>query len=304
VFKNIRATNFNYCVYSYQDTTHKAELLNNLFEDCYFANSLMGVYLGAGYVYNSSSAPNGPLQNEIVNAKYYYVAQEAIYIAAGTNNIVRDCKYVGVGNNLNSNIFSQYPQVYFATYGNASIGDISDRNTDLANPNTSTNASFALVPYVPVVSGHGTYSLTGTNTITLSNPSAYTQIFKLSATWLSSQTTPAATYLGAYGPTGQVTYIVNYVYSSSLNFTRQGQLIITADVAHSQIQLSDEYNYAGSDDSNDSYSVYLDFQAQFLDKNGVLTSISGLAPWTIVVSYINTLPSDGGALSYTYSAVF
>ena len=71
-----------------------------------------------------------------------------------------------------------------------------------------------------------------------------------------------------------------------------------------QIQLSDEYNYAGTDTATDAYSVYLDFQASFLDKNGALTSVSSLAPWTIVVSYINTLPSDSGTFSYTYSSVF
>jgi len=311
IFRNIRATNFNYGVYSYQDSTHNCEVLNNLFEDCFFANSLMGVFLGYSYSYNASTSPSGPLQTEIVNSKFYYIAREAIYVAAGTSNSVRDCKYTSVGNNLNANSAAQYPQVYFATYGNASIGDISDRNTDLANPNQSSNPTFYAIPYVPVVSGHGTYSLTGTNTISLNNPSSLTQIFKLPLAWLSSQSTPNAPTLfsasTAYGPTRQITYIINYFYASTQGFTRQGQLVVTADVPNQQIQLSDEYNFAGSDTSTptiDQNSVYLDFQAQFLDKNGALTSVSGLTPWTIVISYVNTLNSDSGTFSYTYSAIF
>jgi hypothetical protein len=74
-----------------------------------------------------------------------------------------------------------------------------------------------------------------------------TQIFKLPLTWLSSQTTPKATLFSAVspaGPTGQIIYSVPYVYASNKNFTRQGILTITADVANQQLQLSDEYNFA------------------------------------------------------------
>jgi hypothetical protein len=311
IFRNIRATGLTYGVYSYQDLTHYCEIVNNLFENCYFANSLMGFFLGNGYGYNVSASPNGPLQTEITNTKFYYIQEEAVYIAAGTGTNVRNCKYSYVGNNGGTNLVSTYPQVYFATYGNLTTGDISDRDTNLANPNTSSNSTFALIPYVPVVSGHGTYSFTGSTAISLSTTSSSTQIFKLPLPWLSSHTvTPASLFsqVAAAGPTGQITYSVPYVYASTKNFTRQGVLTITADVPNRQIQLSDEYNFAGADANSNTTSAIatnLDFQAQFLDKNGILTSISGLAPWTIVVSYINTLSSDNNStLTYTYNSVF
>jgi Pectate lyase superfamily protein len=310
IFRNIRATGLTYGVYSYQDITHYCELANNLFENCYFANSLMGFFLGNGYVYNIGTSPTGPVQTQIVNNKFYYIQQEAIYIAAGTGTTVQNCKYTYVGNNGGTNLVSTYPQVYFATYGNLSVGDISDRDTNLANPNTSSNPTFALIPYVPVVSGHGTYSYTGNSSLSLNYTVSATQIFKLPLTWLSSQTVPKATLFSTVspaGPTGQIIYSVPYVYASNKNFTRQGILTIKADAANQQLQLSDEYNFAGADASpntTSSIATNLDFQAQFLDKNGVLTSISSLAPFSIVVTYINTLSSDSGTFSYTYNSVF
>jgi hypothetical protein len=270
----------------------------------------MGFFLGNGYTYNIGTSPTGPIQTQIVNNKFYYIQQEAIYIAAGTGTTVQNCKYTYVGNNGGTNLVSTYPQVYFATYGNLSVGDISDRDTNLANPNTSSNPTFALIPYVPVVSGHGTYSYTGNSSLSLNYTVSATQIFKLPLTWLSSQTVPKATLFSTVspaGPTGQIIYSVPYVYASNKNFTRQGILTITADAANQQLQLSDEYNFAGADASpntTSSIATNLDFQAQFLDKNGVLTSISSLAPFSIVVTYINTLSSDSGTFSYTYNSVF
>ena len=310
IFRNIRATGLTYGVYSYQDASHYCEIVNNLFEDCYFANSLMGFFLGNGYSYNVSASPTGPIQTEIVNTKFYYIQQEAIYVAAGTGTNVRNCKYSYVGNNGGTNLVSTYPQVYFATYGNLTTGDISDRDTNLSNPNTTSNPTFALIPYVPVVSGHGTYSFTGNVALSFSNPSSPTQIFKLPLAWLSSHSIPSATLFSqalSSGPTGQITYSVPYVYASNKNFTRQGILTITADVPNQQIQISDEYNFAGADanvNTTSAIATNLDFQAQFLDKNGILTSISGLTPWSVVVSYVNTLSSDSGTFTYTYSSVF
>ena len=238
--------------------------------------------------------PYGPRQNSVVNSKFYNIKQEAIVVYTGTSNVVRDCKYVGVGNNGGTNALSQYPQVYFTTYGNASYNDQSDRHGDLANPNTGSNPTFALVPYVPEVSGHGMYKYCGTKTLTLVQTSSYTQILKLPVSWLSSPADRTT------GPTGQITYTIDYFYTSSNGFTRRGTLTIAADVINKQIQLSDEYDFAGSD-STDSNAVYLDFQAQFLDNTGAVTLTN---PWTIVISYVNNLNSDGGFLNYTYSSIF
>lgn len=292
IFKHIVANGFNNVVYSFQDTNgHSSEILNNTFEDCYFQNSLQGFSLGHGYSYNSLTYPYGPRQTQIINTKFYNIKQEAIYVFAGSGNTARDCKYVNVGNNGGGNALSQYPQVYFATYGNSSQGDQSDRHGDLS----STTGTFALVPYVPEVSGHGVYTLTGTSTVALSQVSSYTKIFKLPVPWNPTPSDQTS------GPTGQITYTLNYFYNSLANgFTRQGTLTITADVVNKKIQLSDEYNYAGTD-SSDTSAIYLDFEAQFVDNTGTVTTSN---PWTIVVSYVNNLSSDTGILNYTYSSIF
>jgi len=291
IFRNIRIGGFNYAVFA------KDDILNNTFENCFLQNTLQGFCLGLGGA-GTLANPYGPRQTSVINSKFYNIKQEAVIVYTGTNNIVRDCKYVGVGNNGGTNALSQYPQVYFTTYGNASYNDQSDRHGDLFDPGVGSNPTFALVPYVPEVSGHGTYKYCGTKTITLISKSSYTQILKLPVPWTP---TPADR---TSGPTGQITYTIDYFYTSQSNaFTRQGTLTISADVANKKIQLSDEYNFAGTDsnfNTNTNDSVVLDFQAQFLDNTGAVTTTN---PWTIVLSYVNN-QSDSGILNYTYSSVF
>jgi hypothetical protein len=184
--------------------------------------------------------------------------------------------------------------VYFNTYGNSTHNDQSDRHTNLSNPNVSANATFALIPYVPEVSGHSVYSYSSTSPINIIQSATYVQILKLPVPWLPTPTDRTS------GPTGQITYTVDYLYSSLSNaFTRSGTLTITADVTNTQIQLNDEYNFAGVD-AGDVNATYLDFKAQFLDVNGAITSGS---PWTIILSYVNNLAGDTGVLSYTYTSI-
>jgi Pectate lyase superfamily protein/Major tropism determinant N-terminal domain len=291
IFRNIRIGSFNYGVFA------KDDILNNTFENCYLQNTLQGFCLGLNGA-NTLANPYGPRQTSIINSKFYNIKQQAVIVYTGTNNTIRDCKYVNVGNNGGTNALSQYPQVYFTTYGNASYNDQSDRHGDLFDPGTGSNLTFALVPYVPEVSGHGAYKYCGTKTITLISKSSYTQILKLPVPWTP---TPADR---TSGPTGQITYTIDYFYTSQSNaFTRQGTLTISADVANKKIQLSDEYNFAGTDsnfNTNTNDSVVLDFQAQFLDNTGAVTTTN---PWTIVLSYVNN-QSDSGILNYTYSSVF
>jgi hypothetical protein len=288
IFANVVIDGFNYCVYSQLD------ILNNTFEDGFFTNSLQGFNLGLGGAVTQAN-PFGPRQTAIVNCKFYNIKQQAVLIGTGTGNFTRNCKYVGVGNNGGSNILSQYPQVYFATYGNASQDDFSDRHGDLSNPSSATNPTFALIPYVPEVSGHGMFSLNGTRNIQLVQTGSFQQIIKLPVAWLASPADRTT------GPTAQTTYSINYFYNSLANsFTRRGVLTISADVLNVKIQLSDEFDFAGSDPSNTN-SLGLDFQVQFLDITGAVTTTN---PWTIVISYRNNLSGDTGVFNYTYTSIF
>ena len=287
IFKNVVINSFNYGVFAQLD------ILNNSFSSCFISNCLQGVTLGLGGA-TTLANPYGPRQTEIINTKFYNIKQQAVYVDTGSSTVVRDCKYVNVGNNGNNNTASQYSQVYFNSYGNATYNDQSDRHSDLSDPNTSSNATFALIPYVPEVSGHSVYTFNSTSTIGIVQSATYVQILKLPVSWLP---TPADR---TTGPTGQITYTINYLYTSLSNtFTRSGTITITADITNTQIQLNDEYNFAGVD-AGDTNATYLDFKAQFLDVNGSLT---GGAPWTIVLSYVNNLSGDTGVLSYTYTSI-
>jgi len=287
LFKHIVIKNFNYAVYAQLD------IFNNTFDSFHVSNCLQGFTLGLNGA-NTLANPYGPRQTEIVNTKFYNIKQQAVYVDTGTSTVVRDCKYVNVGNNGNNNTASQYPQVYFNSYGNATYNDQSDRHSDLSNPNTSANATYALIPYVPEVSGHSVYTYNSTKTINLIQSATYVQILKLPVPWLPSPTDRTT------GPTGQITYTINYLYTSLSNtFSRSGTITITADVTNNQIQLNDEYNFAGVD-ASDVNATYLDFKAQFLDTNGAITAGS---PWTIVLSYVNNLSGDTGVLNYTYTSI-
>jgi len=292
IFRNIVASGFNYCVY---DSAY--DISNNNFINCHFTNSFQGISLGASWT-ASVANPNGPIQTQILNTRFYNIKQQAVYVGAGFGNITRECIYQNVGNNGSGNGSPQYPQVYFASYGNTSLDDQSDRFGDLGNP---TTGSYALIPYVPEVSGHGQYSSFGNNSITLTQTtSSYVQIIKLPLPWISTpQYLYNATGVTLTGPTGNISYSINYIYdSATAGYTRRGVLNIVADVANKAVAITDEYDFTTT---GSAYSTTLDFQVQFLDNTGAVTTSN---PWSILITYQNTTPSDTGKLIFSYSSTF
>lgn len=293
IFRNIIANGFTYGVYSAQINSVGSDILFNSFTDCYIVNTLIGIYLGSGYTY-TNNFQYGPRQTNITRTRFYNIKQQAVYFGAGSGNVVRDCVYNNVGNNGGGNQLSQFSQVYFATYGNSTLNDQSDRHTDLANPSVSTNTIFALIPYVPEVSGHSVYTMMGNRTITLTQTtSTYVPILKLPFPWLPSPSDRTS------GPTGSISYNINYTYvSSTAGYSRYGTIHITADTVNKQISVSDEYDFTSLVQT---YVEQLDFQATFVDNAGLTTLTN---PWTILISYQNTTPSDTGTFTYNYTSTF
>jgi hypothetical protein len=293
IFRNITANGFTYGVYSAQLNSIGSDILFNSFTDCHIFNALIGMYIGVGYAY-TNNFQYGPRQTNITRTKFYNIKQQAVYFGAGTGNILRDCVYTNVGNNGGGNQLSQYSQVYFATYGNSSVNDQSDRHSDLANPSTSSNTLFALIPYVPEVSGHSVYTMLGNRTITLTQTtSTYVAILKLPFPWLPSPSDRTT------GPTGSISYNINYTYvSSTAGYSRYGVIHITADTVNKQISVSDEYDFTST---TQTYVEQLDFQATFVDNAGLTTLTN---PWNILISYQNTTPSDTGTFTYNYTSTF
>jgi hypothetical protein len=284
LFKNIKFESFNFGVYAKQD------IRNNIFEDCFFTDAWQGMSLGDTANGSTPGEQYGPRETEITSCKFYNIRRQAINVQRGTNNITRDCKYINVGCNGGGNSTAQYPQVFFNTFGNSSQNDVSDRHADLATGNLSTQ-------YVPEIAGHGTYSLAGTKNQLIGYVSTSSVLsFRL----------PCSTTLNGV-PTKSIVYSINYIYSSSNNsFTRRGTITVAADIQNNKIQLSDEYDFAGTDvtqSGGGTTSTQLDFKAYFLDAtSSIYTGGLGQSITSIGIYYTNSLNGDSGNLSYSYTA--
>ena len=91
-------------------------------------------------------------------------------------------------------------------------------------------------------------------------------------------------------------YIINYNYYSltTNGYIRRGVINVSADYSHptTPIQLVDEFDYSGLED--DESALTLRFSAEF---NG--ESLGG-----INIFYENSLASEQGDLTYTYTVIF
>jgi hypothetical protein len=80
-------------------------------------------------------------------------------------------------------------------------------------------------------------------------------------------------------------------------------MTIAADITRAKIQLTDEYDFAGTDSAN-TISLQLDFKASYLDQVGVTYQASaGQLPSSIAISYSNSLTGDVGTLNYSYTSI-
>jgi len=280
IFRNIKFEKFSYGVFAKQDVRY------NSFIDCFFTDGYRAVSLGEGANGSSVGQQFGPRETEILNCKFYNIRRQAVYVDLGTANTTRDCKFINVGNNGGGNTAAVYPQVYFNTYGNTSQNDHSDRPNDLSSTNLT-------VQYVPEVTGHGTYYLAGTRNFTINYvTSSATLAFRLPCS-----TTPNGI------PVGSVTYAISYIYKSSANnFTRRGVITISADIDSKKIQLTDDYDFAGTD-PNGTTALILDFQGYFLDNtSAIYTGAGSQSVISIGVFYTNNLNGDTGTMAYSYTA--
>ena len=278
IFRNIKFKSVGYAVLA------KADILNNIFENCTINDARQGALLGdastaVGYV-------NGPRQTQFVNCKFYNVKWHGVYLEKGRGNAVNDCRFENVGNYGGSSYDAAYPIVFFKTAGNIVNNMQTDRSEMLAG-NTSTR-------YLPEFAGRGSYTSYGTRQVEFVDAAG--AAFKL----------PVST--DQYGvPFGSIHYFVNYTYTSeNHNFSRAGIMEISAfigDGSVPKIQMSDEYNYAGSEDTL-SNSLVLDLTAKFLDESGaVFTGAPGQIASTIEIDYTNGPASDYGFFDYSYKAI-
>jgi len=279
IFKNIKFKSFSYSIFS------KYDILNNVFEDCYFDDAYQAITIGVGSNGVTDGQLYGPRQTQIVNCKFNNIRQQAVYISRGYGNTTMNSKLNNVGCNGAGNTQAVYPQLYFSSFGNSSVNDQSDRIGSFLTSNLTT-------PYVPELSGHGIYNSFGSQQLTIGYATSPMFLFRL----------PVSTDQSG-NPTGSINYVINYYYLSSINnFSRRGTMTISADISAAKTQLSDEYDFAGSDSTNTN-AQKLDFSVKFYDATGnVYTGAVGQTPYSIAVYYSNTLSSDAGYFNFSYTS--
>lgn len=286
-FKNVDIFGFEVAVYAPQD------VLRNTFETLYINKVNDGIILGARYFNENSlqnsfdgvvGEENGPQDNIVTNSIFgdatNGIARYALYIGKGKGNSVVDSRIVNVGNGPSG---AQYPQVFYYTPGNTIKNVSSDRTNVLSKPSST-------VPYISEVSGTIDYQSHGTFTVNLgSGSSVFMPAFKLPVS------------CDQYGiPRGKNSFNINYIYNvtSGDNFVRQGTLFVSVDPEHGVVQLADEYNFAGV---NNTSELILDFRAKLLDAtNNYITDINTQTVASVVIEYANTLSI--GELHYSYSS--
>jgi hypothetical protein len=292
IFTNFKFYNFN------QAVNAKFDISSNHFNNGYVEECFQGFVLGDNANGTTPGQQVGPRETTISEYKFYRIMRHAVYLELGSNNSTNTCVYTNVGNVGANNAGAIYPQVYYATPGNTSIGDKSDRPTDLSTSNL-------LTLYSPEFAGRGIYKpnlhLGQINLSGSTGANNYSLAFRL----------PCNTNSGGV-PEGSVTYSIEYRFENNagsgaaFQFSRRGVITVSARIIVSAsvlsvIQLSDDFDFAGP--ANDAaLQTSLDFKAVFLDQSNAICTSPSQTPASIGIYYTNPYGGASGQLYYTYSA--
>ena len=186
-------------------------------------------------------------------------------------------------------------QTLFDTTNNLTIaGDMTPSTSNTLVHPTAINDVFVdpYINYIPEVTGYGTFESFNPQMLMFGERGTFSEAFRL----------PVST--DPFGdPWRSIFYTVEYQYRSiSYNFVRLGVMKITADIDNGTVQLTDEYDFSGSDED----SLKMNFRARLLDESGNdYTGALGQIPFAIKVQYTNTKSGDsGGSFVYSYTSTF
>jgi hypothetical protein len=259
LFKNIIINNFGYGVYSDYDID------NNKFVDGTISSGTYGMVFGEFSNPSIVGKEYGARNTLISNLKFSNIIKQAIWIKTGVKNIIDNIILANVGDNDGVLI----PQIYSDNFGNIIRNIKSDRWDYYSLPIRST--------YVPEFSGKGLYEVDETIALPLIYTLTSRKLFNL----------PSSVSIEGVQQRS-IIHEIEYVYSSTVGeFTRKGIITVIADIANSQIHLSDEYDYVGNED----FLGWLDFTAAF---SGGQSAIG--------IYYTNSLLDDIGIFSFTYKS--
>jgi hypothetical protein len=249
----------------------KEDIFNNLFDACNFNQLETGFKFGVDANLSSIGQQYGPRKNVIKNSRFERINQHAIIVDNGYGNRSRSNTFIDVGNDSSGAVpynsgQLQYSIIKFTNSGNSSTQDIFDRAIELASTGFGVNS------YLAEVQGAVYFSSPETRVIDIGQASSAIAAFRI--------------------PLNSTTGItISYVYqSTAFEQMRKGTLSIALDRINNNIQLVDDYDYAGTtgDDEN------LVFSAEVEDVGGYNT---------IVISYTNSNISDTATLTYSYTAL-
>lgn len=258
-FNNISINGFSDCVYS------DYAIQYNLWSNCSFGLSDVGIYFGN----NTISQQVGPSNNIIENSVFDNIAKEGINIANGSYNNSNNNKFYNVGNHGGAYTNAKTANIQFTKAINNSSSDYFRRTEELTGLD-NLNA----VAYVPEISGIVSSTLGYTYQIAISQQGAATTLLSLAADTSK-------------------TYVIDYVYDSAdVNAKRTGKIEVFFDPVTQDVQLTDEYQFTGSD----AYEEALIFNATVADNNGDATYD------TLRINYVNSAPDTNNTkLTYTIS---
>lgn len=255
--RNNRFTGLEFSGLSYAVYTEGNASYNN-FDDCLLE------YLYEGFSFGNLSS-DGANYNTVANSTFDIIVRHAVVVHNGYGNLSRGNIFKNTGNT--------FRVVNFVTEGNSSEQDIFERARYFEN-----DENYNSFPYVQEVGG-----------IVYRQKSAPERI--------SLQSTFGSTAVAFRLPASNaIAYEISYIYkSTNFNQTRKGALHVTFDGVTNQLELVDEYEYAGL---NPSGETAIKFSVGFTNVNNIKH---------LFIGYVNNNGTseelDVNTFTYTYSVL-
>lgn len=242
------------------------DIYNNVFDDCYFYELEKGIDLGSDTILGSPGQQTGPSHTKVVNSVFDQIKLSGYVVTTGDHNVSQSNKYFSVGNEGGNSGQAHKPVIDFVASFNQSIDDWFQRSIDLG-----INSDYHQIRYFPEVAGTGIVSMPYTNNVAVGN-------------------LPVPTKLIGFAADTNKSIIVDYIYKSSqIVATRSGTLHITLDPVNNIAQITDDYEWIGSDSNNDDN---LDFSISMNNHD------SDLILDTLDLNVLNSTLNDDAIISY------
>jgi len=240
-FERCKISQFSYAVKSDYDTD------NNFFSNCELTDSNYGIVFGQGTILGDPGQLIGPVNNRITNSYFRDINENAIWIVNGKYNTSTTNTFELVGNAAGSDLSPSKLVIRFDQKTNKSVGDYFSRTKALIS-----GAESSSTPYVSEISGAADYELHFENTVDFGRQQTAQRIFRLPGVINQS-------------------YELDYMMVIDSRFTRKGTLSIVVHESDNDIQVFDEYFYAGETAGLE--SVEFEVQLRDLDSDSEFDTI-------------------------------